>query len=322
MRKKGGLGRGLGSLIPQGTAAQEAEQPAPAAPTPTLAVSAAPVETAPAALATGALQVPIEAISPNPRQPRQGMEPQELDELAASIREHGILQPVVVTHAGEDERGVRYSLIAGERRWRAAMQAGLDTVPVTIKEASSREMLELALVENLQRADLNPLEEASAYKSLVEEFGLKHEEIASRVGKSRQAVANSLRLLRLPRPVQEALSLGLIDEGHARAILQVPTEHEQVRLMERAVADGLNVRQVEELARRLAERAAQPQQEEKPPQDDTLYSEVRELEGRFRSALGTKVQLSKSSRGGKLVIYFYSDEELDRIYSSIVGEEE
>jgi len=186
-------------------------------------------------------------------------------------------------------------------------------------------MLELALVENLQRADLNPLEEAHAYQALVEEFGLKQEEVADRVGKSRITVTNALRLLRLPLAAQESLALGLINAGHARAILQVPGEEGQLRLLELAVADGLSVRQVEELARRMAEAANRAQEPEKPARPDTrddLYDAVRELEDRFRNALGTKVQLSRSSRGGKLVIYFYSDEELDRIYGTIVGEEE
>jgi ParB family chromosome partitioning protein len=185
-------------------------------------------------------------------------------------------------------------------------------------------MLELALVENLQRADLNPLEEAAAYKSLVDEFGLKQEEIASRVGKSRVAVGNALRLLKLPPAVQESLVLGLISEGHARAILQVPSEDAQLKLLHHTVANGLSVRQVEALARRLAAQPeSAPQQKEEPDTTQPpLYSEVHALEDRFRTALGTKVQLSRSSRGGKLVIYFYSDEELDRIYGTIVGDDE
>jgi len=319
-KPKGGLGRGLDSLIQQPTRQEQpATQPAG------LAASEAPTTAAPAepqvasASAGGVLDVPVESISPNPRQPRQSIPPTELDELADSIREHGILQPIVVTR---DDLG-RYNIIAGERRWRASMQSGLETVPVIVKEASSREMLELALVENLQRADLNPLEEAGAYKSLVDEFGLKHEEIAARVGKSRGAVANSVRLLRLPPEVQESLALGLITEGHARAILQVPSEEDQLKLTQHAVADGLSVRQVEELASRLAERAERAEQhkEAPPPPDAPLYDEVRALEDRFRDALGTKVQLSRSSRGGKLVIFFYSNEELDRIYGAIVGDE-
>ncbi len=314
-KPKGGLGRGLGSLIPQQPTRQEQtpEQPRRATSREEAQESATKTE-------SGLVTLPIDSIAPNPHQPRLVIREKELDELTDSIREHGILQPVVVTRA---ENGDGYNLIAGERRWRAAMLAGLDTVPALIKEASTRQMLELALVENLQRADLNPLEEAVAYKSLVEEFGLKQEEVATRVGKSRQAVANSLRLLRLPPAVQESLALGLISEGHARAILQIPGEEQQLRLLERTVAEGLNVRQVEALARRLAERAAQTQDHEKlKRRDNPLYDEVSELQDRFRNALGTKVQLSRSSKGGKLVIYFYSDEELDRIYGTIVGEEE
>src|SRR5436190_4554430 len=258
-KPKGGLGRGLGSLIPQRPEREEPEQQASASseigrtrdagrPPETLTVQAG-----------GVLQAPVGDISPNPRQPRQAMPPEELDELTASIREHGILQPIVVSRTAEG----KYNIIAGERRWRASMQAGLDTVPVIVKEASSREMLELALVENLQRADLNPLEQARAYRSLVDEFGLKQAEIATRVGKSRSAVANSVRLLDLPDRIQESLALKLIEEGHARAILQVPDEEAQLRLMEHAVSNGLNVRQVEELARRLAERAEHPEQQAK-----------------------------------------------------------
>ena len=197
-------------------------------------------------------------------------------------------------------------------------------VPVVVKEVTSSEQLELALVENLQRSDLNPIEEASAFRSLVEEFGLRQEDVATRVGKSRSAVSNSLRLLTLPEQVQQSLLLGMIEAGHARAILQVPDAEGQLRLMELTVADGLNVRQVEALARRMAEAAGQEEQPIKPTSaiDNALYDELRDLEGRFRDALGTKVQLSRSSRGGKLVIYFYSEEELDRIYGTIVGEEE
>jgi ParB family chromosome partitioning protein len=183
-------------------------------------------------------------------------------------------------------------------------------------------MLEMALVENIQRADLNPMEAALAYKSLVEDFGLTQEVVAERVGKSRTAVTNALRLLKLPAQVIEALSLELIEEGHARALLQVQNEQLMLRLLERTVADGLNVRQVEALARRLAGQGEpEAEREGAGEQKEELYSEARVLEERFRNALGTKVQLSRSSRGGKLVIYFYSDEELDRIYGTIVGEE-
>jgi ParB family transcriptional regulator, chromosome partitioning protein len=312
-KPKGGLGRGLGSLIPQSPSTDISLEEASGTPAPL------PVEERGEDLRTGPMgpvEVPVESISANPLQPRQNINPRELDELAASIREHGVLQPLVVTASDG-----RYSLIAGERRWRAAMLAGMERVPVIIKEASSRQMLELALVENLQREDLNPLEEAAAYRALVEEFGLRQDEVAARVGKSRQAVTNSLRLLRLPPVVQEALADGLILEGHARAILQVPDEDHQIKLMQRTVADDLSVRQVEELARRLAEAAAQPQKP-KPPPEAPLYNEVNAWQDNLRDALGTKVHLSRSSRGGRLVIYFYSDDELKRIYETIVGEEE
>ncbi len=315
MPRKGGLGRGLSALIPQ-TALEETPQTAEMQTSGASALPDSPVQGG----LIGLVEVGVENIVPNPRQPRQEIRSEELDELAASIVEHGLLQPLVVTRTSDE--GI-YSLIAGERRWRAAILAGLTTVPAIVKEASSREMLELALVENLQRADLNSLEEATAYQALVEEFGLKQEEVATRVGKSRQAVSNALRLLRLPTVIQESLALGLITEGHARAILQVPDEELQIRLMKQTVAEGLNVRQVEALARRIAESGARPQpKEDQPtPRDEDLYNEMKDLEDRFRNALGTKVQLSRSRRGGKLVIYFYSDEELNRIYGTIVGQE-
>jgi ParB family chromosome partitioning protein len=202
------------------------------------------------------------------------------------------------------------------------MLAGLEQVPVIVKETSSRGMLELALVENLQRADLNPLEEATAYRALVDDFGMKQDEVADRVGKSRQAVANSLRLLRLPPAILEALAVGTISEGHARALLQVPDADQQLQLAQRIASEGLSVRQVEALARRLAEVAGAqdeaPDDESTEGESESLYDPIRDLEEQFRNALGTKVQLSKSRRGGRLVIYFYSDEELERIYGTII----
>ncbi len=317
-KPKGGLGRGLDALIPSSPQPTTDAQTL-AAPTSKAAPQTAAGLQAPEA---GVLMLPVDSIAPNPRQPRGTFDLEELEDLAASIREHGVLQPLVVTQAG-DKGG--YNLIAGERRWRAAMLAGLDEVPVVVKEASSREMLELALVENLQRADLNPLEEAAAYRSLVDDFGMKQDEVADRVGKSRQAVANSLRLLRLPPAIQEALAAGSISEGHARALLQVPDAETQLLLAQRIASEGLSVRQVEALARRLAEQAGAeetaPDDDAPEGQPDSLYDPIRDLEEQFRSALGTKVQLSRSRRGGRLVIYFYSDEELERIYGTIIGDE-
>ncbi|HEX8598767.1 MAG TPA: ParB/RepB/Spo0J family partition protein [Chloroflexia bacterium] len=317
-KHKGGLGRGLDSLIP---ASPQATTETASQVTPTTDASPQTVAEQPTTQA-GVLAVPVNSIAPNPRQPRGTFDLEDLEDLAASIREHGVLQPLVVTQAGKEGS---YNLIAGERRWRAAMLAGLERVPVIVKETSSRGMLELALVENLQRADLNPLEEATAYRALVDDFGMKQDEVADRVGKSRQAVANSLRLLRLPPAILEALAAGSMSEGHARALLQVPDADQQLQLAQRIASEGLSVRQVEALARRLAEVAAAgeeaPEDESAEVESESLYDPIRDLEDQFRNALGTKVQLSKSRRGGRLVIYFYSDEELERIYGTFIRNE-
>lgn len=320
-KPKGGLGRGLDSLIPSSpqTSTDAQTQPAP--------TTGAPASTGAGRQTTeaGVLMLPVDSIAPNPRQPRGAFDLEGLEDLAASIREHGVLQPLVVTMSGGAGSAGSYNLIAGERRWRASMLAGLEQVPVIVKEATSRGMLELALVENLQRADLNPLEEATAYRALLDEFDMKQDEVADRVGKSRQAVANSLRLLRLPPAILDALAAGSISEGHARALLQVPEAEAQLQLAQRIASEGLSVRQVEAFARRLAEQAANeenaPDDESEEGQPDSLYDPLRDLEEQFRTALGTKVQLSRSRRGGRLVIYFYSDEELERIYGTIIRDE-
>ncbi|MCX7680784.1 MAG: ParB/RepB/Spo0J family partition protein [Anaerolineae bacterium] len=280
--RRSGLGKGLQALIPVG----EAE----------VAVSA-----------QGVIEVPLTSISPNPHQPRAPIRDQDLVELAASIQEHGILQPLLVIRAGEG-----YQLIAGERRWRAARLAGLQTVPVLVKDVAPREMLELALVENLQRADLNPLEEAAAYLQLIEEFGLTQEQVARRVGKSRVAIANTLRLLKLAPVVQEALLAGKISEGHARALLGLEQAEAQEAALRTVLKHGLNVRQTEELVRQMLGERKHKAVQTKPP-------ETRALESRFREALGTKVNLMRTEKGGRIIIYFYSDEELDALYERIVG---
>ena len=280
MGRRRGLGKGLEALIPA------AETPA-----------------------TGMVNVPLAAITRNPMQPRGGIEPEALAELAASIREHGLIQPLVVTQQGPEH----YQLIAGERRWLAAKAAGLMNVPVIIKEATPQQVLELALVENIQRADLNPLEEAAAYRQLVEEFGLTQEQVAERVGKSRVAVTNTLRLLRLPAQVQQALADGTIHEGHARALLALPTPEAQVAALKTVAARALSVRQTEELVRRLK---AEPK-EAKPK--ESLPPEFQSLEEDFRSRLGTKVQLFRNRKGrGRLVIHFYNQEDLEALYDIIV----
>jgi ParB family chromosome partitioning protein len=242
-------------------------------------------------------------------QPRTAMDPEGLAELAASIREHGLLQPLIVTRQGPDH----YQLITGERRWQAARLAGLASVPAIIKEASPQELLELALVENIQRADLNPLEEAAAFRQLVDEFGLTQEQVAQRVGKSRVAVTNVLRLLRLPDDVRQALAGGTISEGHARALLALPNSESQLAALEVIVQRGLSVRQTEELVRRLL---AEPQVR----LPEAPSHEAQALEQEFRDTLGTKVNLYRNRAGrGRLVIHFYSEEELQAIYDLIVG---
>jgi ParB family chromosome partitioning protein len=254
-------------------------------------------------------EVPVTAIVPNPMQPRTSLAPDALQELADSIREHGLIQPLLVTQTGPE----RYQIIAGERRWAASRMAGLVTVPVIIKEANSQQLLELALVENIQRQDLSPLEEASAYRQLVEDFGLTQEQVAERVGKSRVAVTNTLRLLRLPVEVHEALAQGAIREGHARALLGLGTPEAQVSALRTVTKNDLSVRQTEELVRRLM-MANPPRKPEEP-----VSPQVRALEEEFRETLGTRVNLYRNRRGrGRLVIHFYSEEELQAIYDLII----
>jgi ParB family chromosome partitioning protein len=253
-------------------------------------------------------QVPVGQIVPNPQQPRVQTDARELAELAASIAEHGIIQPVIVTQVAGD-----YQLIAGERRWRAARQAGLETIPVIVKEASPQEMLALALVENLQRADLNPLEEAAAYRQLMDEFGLTQEQVAERVGKSRSAVANTVRLLSVTAAVQAALLEGKIAEGHGRAILRLPTPEAQTAALRTIVKRGLSVRQTEELVRRLLgkKRVSDP----RPPSPEIIMAQER-----LRQRLGTKVDISHTKKGGRIVIHYYSDEELHALLERIALE--
>jgi ParB family chromosome partitioning protein len=268
--------------------------------------------------APGLSEVDVQSIVPNPRQPRSRLDPASLRELADSIREHGLIQPLIVTRleptdtATEEAEEPRYQLIAGERRWQASQMAGLKRVPVVVKEATPQETLELALVENIQRADLNPLEEASAYRQLVDEFGLTQEQVATRVGRSRSSVANSLRLLGLPEEIKVPLADGRITEGHARAILGLTDSDSQLLVLKAIIQRSLSVRQTEELVRRLsAQKPAKPR-----PKSPAM--ETTALESAFRSALGTKVNLVRSRKGGRLVIHFYSEEELQQLYDLIV----
>jgi ParB family chromosome partitioning protein len=280
MARKGGLGKGLDALIPGGEVI----------------------------VPQGTAFISIDKIVPNPFQPRLQMDPSGLEELAASIREHGVLQPLLVSpgkNPGE------YTLIAGERRLVASRLAGLDQVPVILREADDREHLELALIENIQRSDLGPLETAEAYHQLAENFGLSHEEIANQVGKSRVAVTNTLRLLNLSGQVREMLETRKISEGHARALLGLNTPQAQNAALTTILKGDLNVRQTEALVRKLGGEKPEPS----PPQPTS--PEVRELEDELRRLLGTKVTLHHGKKGGTLTIHYFSDEELESLIQKL-----
>ena len=277
-----GLGRGLGALIP-----------------PTVA--------------GGVDEVDVDLIVPNPHQPRSAFSEESIAELTASIRELGVLQPLLVS-VGEAEG--TYQLVAGERRLRAARLAGLTRVPVMVKEAASRELLELALVENLQREDLNPLEEAQAFRRLTEEFGMTQEAIAARVGRSRTAVANSVRLLALSDEMKESLAGGIISEGHARALLGLTDQAMRQQAWRELVEHGLTVRQTEDLVRAWpsgdgTKAEAKPRRRRDDPERDAV-------EARLRASLGTKAELRRRASGrGRLVLHFYSDEELEGLLARL-----
>jgi ParB family chromosome partitioning protein len=286
-KHKGVLGRGLSALIPPG----EARVTRP----------------------IGVAEIPVDRVLPNPHQPRQAFDPEALAELAASIRTHGVLQPLVVTQAGD-----HYQIIAGDRRWRAARLAGLRSVPAVIKETTPQQMLALALVENIQRADLNPLEEAGAFRQLMDEFGLTQDQVAEQVGKSRAAVANIVRLLRLPDEVKEALAAGLISEGHARALLALPTAATQQQGLATIQRHDLNVRQTESMVRRML---GEPDEAGFRAAAPALSPQDRDVIDRFQRRLGTRVNLVRGKRGGRLVIHFYSEEEFQAIYEAVLGAE-
>jgi ParB family chromosome partitioning protein len=255
--------------------------------------------------------VGVDRIEANLSQPRQRLDRSAIEELAASVREHGVLQPLVVTELG----GGRFRLIVGERRWQAARAAGLSEVPVIVREATDRQTLELAVIENVQRSDLNPLEEAAAYQRLMQEFGLTQQGLAKQVGRGRVAVANAVRLLSLPESVKRALAEGRISEGHARALLGLPAKQDQIAALDRVEREDLNVRQTEELVRRILH----PTKKREPPQP--LHPDVAAAEEDLRKALGTKVTLRHGKRGGHIVIEYYSDEEFDALYRRLMGED-
>ena len=247
-------------------------------------------------------QCPVEAIEPNPYQPRKDFSGPELEEMVASVRENGIITPLLVS--GKDSG---YQLIAGERRWRAAQRAGLERVPVIVREASTSEMLELALIENIHRKDLNPIEEAFAYKRLLEETGATHDTIAQRLGRDRSTVTNLLRLLTLPLFVQQDVVEGRLNMGHARVLAGIKSNEVLKALRDAVVGKGLSVRSLEKMAkaglRKASVRGAQDAQD--------YYLQT--LETKLKTALGTKVELRKKGAKGRIVVHFYSDEELDRL---------
>ena len=311
MSRRSGLGKGLSALIPTEVVGDRS---------------------------SALREVPIGSITPNPRQPRVSFDEESMATLTASIKELGILQPVLVRQVGEaaDE----YQLIAGERRWRAARRAGLQTIPVLVQTADETRSLEHALVENLHRQDLNVLEEAAAYQQLIEEFGYTHDQVATRVGKSRTAVTNTLRLLQLPTGVQRLLADGQITPGHARALLGTPDRAYQEAVAKAVVADGLTVRAVEELIREHGEdrsevaEATQPR-DVRPPVAGTEPSPepptgprrlpppgILELEELLSNHLNTRVKVDLSAKRGKVVVEFATLEDLERIYKLMVGRSE
>ncbi|HPL82061.1 MAG TPA: ParB/RepB/Spo0J family partition protein [Anaerolineaceae bacterium] len=281
MAKTTGLGKGLGALIP-GWQEDGSLDSTPSGQIP---------------------MIPINQIRPNPHQPRKTFNQENLTELANSIREHGIIQPLIVISDGPN----RYTLIAGERRLRAAKIAGLKEVPALVRTASEQEQLEFAIIENVQREDLNPMERARAFQRLIDDFSLSHEEVAQRVGKSRVTVTNTLRLLNLPLSVQQAVLSENLSEGHARALLALPNPRAMENAMETVISLGLNVRQTELLVNKTLGRGpAKTSRLQRTP-------ELESLENELRQHFNTKVNLVKSKNGGSITLFFYSDEELNAI---------
>jgi ParB family chromosome partitioning protein len=288
MSKRGGLGRGLSALIP---GAPEAGEP------------------------TGLLEVPVNAVAPNPKQPRTNFDDEAIAALAASIREVGILQPVVVR---KSDGG--YELIAGERRLRAARLAGLATVPVVVRDTDDSDTLREALIENIHRQDLGPIELAEAFRQLLEELGLKQEDLADRVGVSRSHIANTIRLLQLPLEAQQLLTDDRIQAGHARALLSLGDGDAQNALALRAAAEELSVREVEDLVRRYLEgpsREAPPA--ERPAADGSASTSMAEVEEILSEQLATRVQIQMGKKRGRVIIEFGSADDLERIVSEIIG---
>jgi ParB family chromosome partitioning protein len=279
--QKQALGKGLGALIPDLSTLDEGER-----------------------RSLGIHEIELDKIVPNEYQPRKNFQTESLKELASSIKEHGVIQPVIVHRIGTN-----YGLIAGERRWRAARLAGLKTVPALVKEASKRELIEQALIENIQREDLNPLEAAEAYKRLQDEFRLTQEDLARRVGKERSTITNYLRILGLPKELKQSLANGVLSMGHAKALLSLERVRDQIQAAAAIVKKGLSVRESEALASRLKN----PAKGKKARQNN----ELKALEEKLKKALGTKVSIAAKAKGGRIVIEYYTAEDLDRILEKI-----
>jgi ParB family transcriptional regulator, chromosome partitioning protein len=280
-RKSSGLGRGLASLIP----------------------------TVPSSV-SGAREVPVASIQPNPDQPRRTFDPDELRSLADSIAAHGVLQPVIVVEAGDG-----FTLIAGERRLRATVQLGVETIPAIVRTANEQERLELALVENIQRSDLNALDEAKAYRHLIDDFGLTQERVAERVGRSRPAVANTLRILDTAPLVQQAVSDGTISGGHAKALAGLDSHAKQEVVLASVVARSLSVRQTESLI--AASRGERSGATGKQTRD--VDPDIQRMESQMREALGTKVTIASGRKGGRITITWYDDEDLGRLVDRLAA---
>ena len=280
--KKSGLGRGLDSLFNQNNTDSDS-----------------------------ILEVRLNEIEPNKNQPRKSFDAEKIEALAQSILENGLIQPIVVAPQGNG----RYKIVAGERRWRAAKKAGLKTVPTVIKDYTEEQIAEIALVENLQREDLNPIEEALGYKTLIEEYSLTQEAVSQKVGRSRSAIANSMRLLALSDKLQKLLISGALTGGHARALLAVEDEKARELLADVIIKDNLNVRQAEAMAKQLNKPKSKPP----VPKNDAVAVEIQSIQERLSSDFGTKVKISHGKKRGKIEIEYYGNDDLDRILSIITG---
>jgi ParB family chromosome partitioning protein len=277
---KRGLGRGLEALIPMEQKSEEIVQ-----------------------------EIDIKKIIANDRQPRKDFNEQKLDELADSMKQHGVLQPVILR-----KKGSTYELVAGERRWRAAAKAGIEKIPAIVKELSNSDVMEIALIENLQREDLNPMEEALAYRSLMSDFGLTQEELSKRVGKSRSLIANTVRLLNLDKEIQDLVSQDKLTAGHARALLSIQGNKERLNLAKKISAEALSVRQTEQIVKKISDERKQ-KKIQRPKEINPVMLDITE---KLQRTLGTRVRIKGNEKRGKIEIEFYSGDELERILETIV----